>query len=162
MSHAGDSAPLLLMPSIYDRLIDPTSIESLNKYGYSPQQMMEAVRRDLIDLLNTRQSDLDIDPRLVQVHRSVIGYGLPDLCTLKAETTQDRESLTQVLKAIIERFEPRLKDVNVTIKKGADPKDRSINFHIEARLSVDPAPEMAFDTELKLATGEFRPGPDAG
>jgi type VI secretion system protein ImpF len=158
MSRAADPASLVLMPSLYDRLIDPASIESLSKYGYSPQQMMEAIRRDLIDLLNTRQTGLDIDPRLSLVHRSVIGYGLPDLCTLRAETSQERENLTQVIKAIIERFEPRLKDVHVTLKKGSDPKDRTIHFHIDGRLCVDPAPEMAFDTELKLATGEFRPG----
>ncbi|HMP02995.1 MAG TPA: type VI secretion system baseplate subunit TssE [Gemmatales bacterium] len=160
MPPSEDYQPMILMPSIYDRLIDPASVESINKYGYSPQQMMEAVRRDLIDLLNTRQSDLAVDPRLTQVHGSVIGYGLPDLCTLRAETTDERENLTQVLQQIIERFEPRLTDVRVSIKSGADPKDRSINFHIEGKLSVDPAPEMAFDTELRLATGEFRPGAD--
>ena len=45
-------------------------------------------------------------------------------------------------------FEPRS-------HRGGDAKDRNIKFHIEARLCLDPAPEVAFDTVLELSTGHY-------
>ena len=35
----------------------------------------------------------------------------------------------------------------------AGEKTRAVRFHIDARLRVDPAPEVAFDTILELTTG---------
>ena len=40
-----------------------------------------------------------------------------------------------------------------------DGNDRSVRFRIEARLSVDPAPEVAFDTVLELTTGHYSVNP---
>jgi predicted component of type VI protein secretion system len=31
--------------------------------------------------------------------------------------------------------------------------ERTVRFHINARLTVDPAPEVAFETVLELMTG---------
>jgi predicted component of type VI protein secretion system len=36
-----------------------------------------------------------------------------------------------------------------------DANDRSVKFRIDARLCVDPAPEVAFDTVLELTTGHY-------
>ena len=33
--------------------------------------------------------------------------------------------------------------------------ERTVRFHIDARLCLDPAPEVAFDTILELTTGHY-------
>ena len=52
-----------LMPSLLDRLIDPDAEGTVGRHGYDLQQVIDAVRRDLEDLLNTHPSYTDIpDP----------------------------------------------------------------------------------------------------
>jgi type VI secretion system protein ImpF len=144
-----------LMPSLLDRLIDPNSGGTSWRRGYGIEQMMEAVRRDLEELLNTRQSLAGIPPGFVETEKSVIGYGLPDLTSLNAVTTQQREDLGRVIELVVSRFEPRLKDVRAVLTDPGSGKERTVRFHIEAKMCVDPAPEVAFDTILELTTGHY-------
>jgi type VI secretion system protein ImpF len=144
-----------LMPSLLDRLIDPESGGTIAKRGYPIHKMVEAVQRDLEDLLNTRQSDVGIPDDFVEVHRSIFGYGLPDLTSLNAITAQQREDIGRLIESIVSRFEPRLKDIRATLIDPGDGRERSVKFRIDARLSVDPAPEVAFDTILELTTGHY-------
>ncbi len=150
-----------LMPSILDRLIDPDSGGTAWRRGYGVEQMVDAVRRDLEDLLNTRQStageDLSGYPETV---RSVVGFGLPDLTSLNAITLQQREDIGRVIEAVVAMFEPRLKDIKATmIDADKSQKERSVKFRIDAKLRVDPAPEVAFDTILELTTGHTAVNP---
>jgi type VI secretion system protein ImpF len=150
-----------LMPSILDRLVDPDSGGTSWRRGYSVEQMIDAVRRDLEDLLNTRQSHMGLPEDFTEVQHSVIAYGLPDLTSLNAITPTQREDIGRTLEANIERFEPRLKDVRARLVEAGDGKQRTVKFHIEARLNLDPAPEVAFDTVLELATGHYSVNPNA-
>jgi type VI secretion system protein ImpF len=142
-----------LMPSILDRLIDPESEGTAAGQGYSVEQMIEVVRRDLEDLLNTRQTSAGISDAFVEVHNSIVGYGLPDLVTLNAVTAGDRESIGQVIVDTIARYEPRLRDVRVVLVESGSGAQRNMEFHIEAKLNVDPSPEVGFETVLELMTG---------
>jgi type VI secretion system protein ImpF len=142
------------MPSILDRLIDPESRGTEWRRGYGLEQMLEAVRRDLEDLLNTRQTDMGLPTELVRIHQSIVGYGLPDLTSLNAITPNQREDIGRIIETTVARFEPRLLDVRARLVDTPDNKDQSIRFHIEARLGVDPAPEVAFDTVLELTSGQ--------
>ncbi len=144
-----------LQPSILDRLIDPESAGTSILLGYSERQMLAAVRRDLEDLLNTRQSFSDIPDGYRELKRSIISYGLPDLVSLAATTSKQREAIADQIREIIEQFEPRLKDVRVTYLPGENIAERSIRFKIDARLAVDPSPDVAFDTLLELASGQY-------
>jgi type VI secretion system protein ImpF len=55
----------------------------------------------------------------------------------------------------IQRFEPRLADVAVTLVEGRE-FDRTLRFRIDALLKVDPAPEpVTFDSLLQLHTKAF-------
>src|SRR5207302_10361531 len=82
-----------LMPSIIDRLIDPESGGTAWRRGYGVEQMMGAVRRDLEDLLNTRQTSKGISDQFVETRRSIIGYGLPDRLSLDATHPRQREDI---------------------------------------------------------------------
>lgn len=143
-----------LMPSLLDRLIDPESGGTAWRRGYGIEQMMDSVRRDLEELMNTRQSSVGMSEDFVETKRSVIAYGLPDLTSLDASTPQQREDIGRVIETVVAQFEPRLKDIRASmIDSGEKSKDRRVRFHIDAKLRVDPAPEVAFDTILELTSG---------
>jgi type VI secretion system protein ImpF len=143
------------MPSVLDRLIDPHSAGTSRQPGYSLLEMEAAVRRDLEDLLNTRQSSTDLPGELKEVHRSIVGYGLPDLTSLNAITPQQRADIGRVIEAAISHFEPRLQDVRAILLDPAEEVERTVRFRVEARLCLEPAPAVAFDTILELTTGHY-------
>jgi type VI secretion system protein ImpF len=143
-----------LLPSLLDRLIDPESGGSGALQGYSVVQMIEAVRRDLEDLLNTRQTSSGIDKKYNEVLDSVVAFGLPDLMSVDASAMGAKEQIGRMIEEIIVRHEPRLKDVRARLVQSAKSRDaRSLKFEIQARLSVDPSPEVGFETVLELMTG---------
>jgi type VI secretion system protein ImpF len=144
-----------LMPSVLDRLLDPDSAGTAWRRGYGMQQMMQAVQRDLEELLNTRQSHQGLPDDLIELHRSIFAYGLPELTSLNATTHVEREAIGMVLEQVVMKFEPRLRNVRATLEEYGDGKERHLRFRIDAKLSVDPCPEVAFETVLELMTGHY-------
>src|SRR6516165_10445863 len=142
-----------LLPSIFDRLIDPQSSGSAQRHGYTEQQMYYAVLRDLEELLNTRQSSGRLVAQYEELSKSIFTYGLPDFGSMNPEVFQEREAMERTLAEVISRFEPRLKNVQVCMLNVPDHKDRSINFRIEAHLNVEPAQAVAYETKLDPPTG---------
>jgi type VI secretion system protein ImpF len=154
MKNKSDLDPNLgLMPSILDRLIDPESQGTVWRQGYGIDQMVEAVQRDLEELLNTRQSHLGLPVEYGEVLNSIVGYGLPDLTSLNALTLPQREEIGRVLEATVAKYEPRLRDIRATMLDPGDGKQRTVRFRIDARLCIDPAPEVSFETIMELTTG---------
>lgn len=143
------------LPSVWNRLIDPDSAGTAGRRGYGIDQMEQAVFRDLEDLLNTRQTGNDIPEDLTAVRDSIINYGFPDLTSLNVVSARQCEEIGRLLKSIIERFEPRLKDVQAIIRENADDKQGTVRFRIEAKLALDEAQDLLFDTVLELTTGHY-------
>ena len=107
-------------------------------------------------LLNSRQFAGGISPELEEVANSVAAYGLPDFTTASADNPDDRNKMRRAIEETISIFEPRLRDVSVTVEPISE-KDRSLHFRIDANLVVDPAPEpITFDTTLELVNGEYK------
>ena len=73
--------------------------------------MIDVVRRDLEDLLNTRLTNNDVPASFVEVSSSVVTYGLPDLSSLSADTAERRAEIGRIIERVIMRFEPRLRQV---------------------------------------------------
>ncbi len=144
-----------LMPSIIDRLTDPSSGGTAWRRGYGIEQMIQSVQRDLEDLLNTRQTHMGLPEEFKEVHNSIVAYGLPDLNSMNAISVQQRAQIGRAIETIIARFEPRLKDIKATLVDTGDNKARTVKFRLDARMRVDPAPEVAFDTILELTTGHY-------
>lgn len=145
--------PQGLLPSLLDRLLDPESGGTAWQPGYGVEQMMSAVQRDLEDLLNTHQSCMGLPEEFTEASRSLVAYGLPDLCSLNAVSRHQREEIGRLLEGVIARFEPRLREVRTTLVDRGDSHDRTMRFRVEARLAVEPAPPVAFETVLELMTG---------
>lgn len=149
-----DEPELGLKPSILDRLIDPESRGTAARLGYSVEQMVDKVRRDLEDLLNTRRTLGVLPVGLERVMNSVMAYGLPDLVSLNALTPGQRDEIGHILESTVARFEPRLRQIRATLVESDNLQH--IKFRLEARLAVDPAPDVAFDTILELTTGQHQ------
>jgi len=144
-----------VVPSILDRLFDEdpdNSREGLPTRAETVRAYREAVQRDLDHLLNTRNSFADLSADFVEVRRSVISYGLPDLSTATTNSSSDQERVRQLVKSVIETFEPRLTNVVAElVASGSD--DRSVRLRVEARLQMDPAPErIGFDIVMPMRT----------
>ncbi len=173
-----------LMPSLMDRLTDPDSAGYGVAVGYSETQMREAVKRDLVDLLNAKLADPTLtrecpdmprpgEPRAAKCYgtglrtgavcgtccpelkSSVLAYGLPDLTTYDATDKSQCEEIARAVEQVIARHEPRLANVRVVVpKQPLDPMTRELRFQVEATLAADPANQLSFTTVLELVSGQ--------
>lgn len=143
------------IPSILDRLTDPVgdTVSVDQERGYLLAQMLESVREDLEELLNTRQTVGDLDPALTRAAASVLGYGLPDVTSLNAITAQQRDAIARQLEDVIARYEPRLTAVRVALLDPTQTDHQTLRCRIEARFAMDPAPDVVFDSVLDVTTG---------
>jgi type VI secretion system protein ImpF len=69
------------------------------------------VLRDLEALLNTRQIR---EPTLMadeELSQSILTYGLPDFVSAESLSSQQRMEIGTAIRQVVERFEPRLKEV---------------------------------------------------
>jgi type VI secretion system protein ImpF len=150
---------LTVTPSVLDRLIDmePRQAEdSPSTRAQSVRRLRLAVRRDLESLLNTRRNPDEAPESLAELSQSVYNYGLPDFSAVSLNSPKDRDWLLVVVERTVALFEPRLKDVRVTLLE-ATGINRSLHFQIEGMLQMDPAPEqVSFDTILQLNNGEYQ------
>ena len=120
------------------------------------RELKLSVRRDLENLLNTRQCCVSWPEHLKELKQSLLNYGIPDLTGASLSSAKERDDLCRALQAVIARHEPRFKSVRVTGLDNAEPLDRTLRFRIEALLLVDPAPEpIVFDSMQRPATGTF-------
>jgi len=146
-----------LQPSLLDRLIDADSAGTSILTGYNADQMYQAVLRDLEALLNTRQirdASLMADPELSQ---SILTYGLPDFVSAESLSPMQRSEIGHAIRKVVERFEPRLKEVQVTLlSKDDETLKQRLRFRVAARLNVNPSPDVSFDTILEMASGHYQ------
>ncbi|MDX2039566.1 MAG: type VI secretion system baseplate subunit TssE [Isosphaeraceae bacterium] len=152
MSSANNSQRLL--PSVLSRLIDPDYEGKDWDRECTVEQIVASVFDDLRDLLNTHPSINEIDEQFKELRTSILSYGMPDLASLSIIAKNRQVQLTQVVQAIITKFEPRLKDVKATMVGGEKEGDRNIAFSIKATLRTDPFPPVAFETIFDLVTGQ--------
>ncbi|HXP84554.1 MAG TPA: type VI secretion system baseplate subunit TssE [Bryobacteraceae bacterium] len=156
---------LVVTPSVLDRLIDmePRQAEdSPSTRAQSVRRLRLAVRRDLEWLLNTRRNPDEAPESLAELSQSVYNYGLPDFSAVSLNSPKDRDWLLVEVERTVALFEPRLKDVRVTLLD-TPGVNRVLHFQIEGMLQMDPAPEqVSFDTVLQLTNGEYQIRGDRG
>ena len=148
----GDTQPGLT-PSLLDRFIDPAF------QNEAPRAASAWPRPSTWCAATSKTCSTPASPATAsrrgsrRCPRSLVAFGMPDLTTLDAISPQQREEIGRVLERVVEQFEPRLRDVRATLVEGGEGKMRSLRFRIDARLRVEPAPEVAFETVLELASG---------
>ncbi len=155
MASRSDSTPPLL-PSVLDRLLDADPTSQVEAPPYPPavlREIRQSVRRDLENLLNTRRfyklPARDDDPLAL----SSVGYGIPDF----TGGSVDSHVMLAAIRDAIQRFEPRLTNIRVTLEDAAESIDRTLRFRIEATLWIEPLREpVAFRTRWESTTSSVQ------
>jgi type VI secretion system protein ImpF len=151
-----------LQPCLLDRLTDDkpeSQQESRDQRVISMRRYRHGVLRDLEWLLNSGNLALveDID-EFQEVTRSVLNYGVPDLCGLTVSGISAPELEKTILEAI-QFFEPRIiaRSLSVGVKnRSPDAVGNSVDFEIRGELWADPIPDRIFvKTEIDLETGHW-------
>jgi len=151
-----------LQPCLLDRLTDDepeVSKESRDQRVVSLRRYKRAVLRDLEMILNTKRHPLhDNIYEFSQAARSVLNYGIPDVCGATISVINPAEFESQVKQAVL-CFEPRIsrKQLSVRIITPLDSANiRSISFEIEGEMWAQPLPDHLFvKTEVDLETGHL-------
>lgn len=151
--------------SVFDRLKDEPEPASR---ADALRRLRRSVADDLEMLLNTRQvRELPADFK--ELHNSVAAYGMPDFSAINARSASARNHLVHVVEELIARFEPRLREVVVSIEPAGDAEleealrtERALRFRIDAQLVVQPSPEpVTYDTTFSLSSGDYKVRGDA-
>lgn len=149
----------LLLPSVFDRLIDfepEVSVETPKSRNQLLRDLKQSVRRDLECLLNTRICLYPIPDDMTELKKSILNYGIPDFTSLTMGNRDNREFLRQLVEETIRRFETRFKSVRVEIAEDFDLRKRTLRFRIDGILHAEPAPEpVIFDSELRPQSCDF-------
>ena len=148
-----------IVPSVLDRLLDnepQVSKEPASSRTQDLRALQAAVGRDLEALLNSRREALEELPNdFVELNRSLLIYGLPDLTSLSLLNQADRNRVRRSVEEAIAVFEPRLTRVRVALEAPRE-HDRGLRFRVDALLRVDPTPEpVSFDAVLQLTTQQY-------
>ena len=80
-----------LQASLLDRLIDPESDGTASQPGCTVEQMIDSVRRDLEDLLNTHRTVLEVSAEFPEVENSIVTYGLPDFSSFQSSKVRRQQ-----------------------------------------------------------------------
>jgi len=150
-----------LVPSILDRLLGqdvPTQKDVERSRARLLRQLRASLQRDLENLLNTRCRCGSYPSELAELETSLANYGIPDFTGANLGSVEGWQEFLGIIRAAIERFEPRLRNVSVVhLRDSQDPLDRVLRFRIEAVLwTQDEAEPVAFLSTMEPSSGRFR------
>jgi type VI secretion system lysozyme-like protein len=134
---------------LFERLVDLDP-----RIAHEPQpfrtltipELRASVRREVERLLNTRcaASAGALEGR----ERTVLDYGIPDFSALSPQRAEDRQRLARQITQAITAFEPRLRQVRVTVEPPTTTR-RCLLAYIEAVLMLEAVTEpVAFPVLL--------------
>ncbi len=150
-----------LLPSVFDRLADLSSDGVNSNEWYDLDRLTQAIRRDLEDLFNTQCTLPGLVADFPLLAESVVGFGVPDPSTFALDTPSGRRQLAAALVNVINTFEPRLTDVRVELGGDRGEKRRELRFRIVAKLAVETAPQIIFESRLHVPSGQFSIGEES-
>jgi type VI secretion system protein ImpF len=140
------------------RFVVNSQLERAEQRRLSARRLREAITRDLGWLLNTLSlaatQSLETYP---EVARSVINYGTPSLAGRTVSNIDEQMAARRIQEAI-ERFEPRLSGVRVTVNRDeAGMGDNELDFEIEAEMwSYPNMQRVVLDTRIDVASGDVK------
>ncbi|HEX4683844.1 MAG TPA: type VI secretion system baseplate subunit TssE [Gemmatimonadaceae bacterium] len=148
-----------VQPSLIDRLTDdePRVVaDAPITREESARRFRQSVQRDVEWLLNTRRTMYPAPDWALEVRRSVYDYGLPDATGLPVGTPAGSARLLAALRDTLERFEPRLAQLDVRLVDADRGRAPQLRFVVEATLLMDPSPvRVVFDTVLEIARDQY-------
>jgi len=151
-----------VLPCLLDRLTDEepgVAKESRDRRLVTVRRYLEGVRRDLSWLLNSNaRGQGDPIEEYPEASRSVLNFGIPDLCGVTGSGVETAE-LERQLRHALQVFEPRLVRSTLFVRVVTHEDQMNANamaFEISGELFSQPAPESFYvKTEVDLETGEW-------
>ena len=152
-----------LLPSLLDRLTDRYPKATRERHEdtvVSVSQYRNAVRRDLLWLLNTSVSLAPADLEQFEcVSTSTLAFGLRRLSDTWV-SQQTAEDIQHLVREAILRFEPRILPASLSVSLVEDAETsapHAIRLEISGELWMQPVPEPLYiRTEIDLETGGCR------
>jgi type VI secretion system protein ImpF len=115
-----------------------------------------AVRQDLEALLNARRRRRPLPDHLKELQTSLLNYGIPDPISGTYSVPHLRDELVREIERTLQRFEPRLTEVQVTLAHDQDDATNLMRMRVSAVLRADPIPEpVAFETRLETVSRDI-------
>lgn len=114
------------------------------------EQLKESVARDLEVLLNTRTA---LPQQVLQAYpecaRSILNFGLADFAGLSHNSGEDRQRICASVRQAVERHEPRLSNVRVSLSERSGAVNR-IDIIIAGKLRMQGQNEaVSFSAALQ-------------
>ena len=149
----------LSAPSVLDRLLDTAPDLSVDPPRTRQAQMRDALDslgRDLEALLNTRRLHITPPAALGQLRTSLYSYGVADFIGANLGSREQRQVFAARLEDAIRTFEPRFRNISVTVLDLREAAERVLRLRIEATvvLVVGPTPVL-FASSVNPATLRF-------
>ncbi|GGF34687.1 type VI secretion protein [Aliidongia dinghuensis] len=151
-------SPAPVLAPLLDRLLDAEPDRAVDRPA-SPAEsvalLRRAVHRDLEALLNARRPWRTVADRFPALRLSPVTYGIPDFTAGAYNDRQQREVLRAEIEETIQRFEPRLAQVQVRLSDDGNLLRATLRLSIDALLRTHPAPEpIVFDTMIDTTTAD--------
>jgi type VI secretion system protein ImpF len=122
--------------SLWDRLTSPENARPESLAGVDLAQLKFQVASDLERLLNTRRCHGDdVFQGFPLASVSIFNFGIPDFSNKSLSSGMDRDQICIAMAQAIERHDPRLRDVVVTLREARSEVHR-LAFDIRAILKV--------------------------
>ncbi len=154
----GVSAPLSA-PSLLDRLLDNAPDQEADAPRHRQAQMrdaLEALRRDLECVLNTRRCAVTPPKGLPRLRRSLLTYGVGDFIGANLITREQRQVFAARLEEAIRDSEPRFRNLAVSVLDPSHAAERVLRLRIEATVVLeDNALPILFASSINPATMRF-------
>lgn len=142
-----------VLPSLLDRLIDDEQdlLNDVEKpYSVLLADIKNSIRRDLECLLNTRLHRKPSPEKYTELSTSVVNYGLPDFSFVQLSSDEGKEELRLQVQTLIEKYEPRFRQVHVELAQIGEDYERTLYMKISAVLLIEPDPiPLLFDSRVK-------------
>ena len=153
MAHPSRDTPQA--PSLLDRLMDDAPAQGTEPdwaAGYHMGRLKQSLARDLEVLLNTRKlADWETDGYPLCTD-SMLSFGIMDLTSVTVHDSRSLRGLQDHLRKTVERFEPRLGNVKISLEPGKEGS-RSVRFRVDAVLRLQPGrPPISFAATLQAGT----------
>ena len=95
--------------SLFERLLNPR-LEEERRASVDFDRLVESVRRNLTNMLNSRRGGVPIQA----------DYGAPEFSTVVYTMPRSLSAFQQAIKSSVEKYEPRLRNVRVNFERSEE------------------------------------------
>lgn len=146
-------------PGLFDRLADGQPAPAASGPRARAQALAacrDSIMRDLVALLNTRCAvPAEALAPYPAVAGSVMNYGLIDFAGMCMSSDNDQQKICSAVRLAIERHEPRLQRVAVTLRPASATINR-VEFVITAALKASTGGEaLSFDAVFRPSLQQY-------